>query len=70
MAKSRFIVPDLYVCKSFGVPAIIILVDLEYWNQHYDELEAWCRDTGARMQGMTVDLPSLASLTAFVLRWT
>lgn len=67
--KSRFIMPDPAVCESFGMPAMVILADLEYWNQNYDDLVAWCQDHDARVQGMTVEFPSLELLTAFALRW-
>ena len=47
---------------------LIILSDVEYWNDNYEALKEWCRDYDAEVRGMTVTL-SDQSLTAFCLRW-
>lgn len=48
---------------------IVILTDITFWNEHYDELQAWCADNGSLVRGMTVDVPSTEVLTLFCLRW-
>jgi hypothetical protein len=68
--KPRFIVADNEVAQSFGTPVIIMLSDVGYWNENFDELQAWCRLNGAEQQGMTVNIPSESVLTAFLLRWS
>jgi len=47
---------------------LIILSDVEYWNDNYDSLQQWCCDYDAEVRGMTVTLDDQA-LTAFCLRW-
>lgn len=47
---------------------LVILTDVTYWNDHYDELQSWCLDYEAEVRGMTVTMSDPA-LTAFCLRW-
>jgi F0F1-type ATP synthase epsilon subunit len=47
---------------------LVILTDVEYWNDNYDALQEWCKDYEAEVRGMTVTLSEQA-LTAFCLRW-
>ena len=47
---------------------LIILTEIEYWNDHYEELKTWCEDYDAEVRGMTVTCSDTA-LTAFCLRW-
>jgi hypothetical protein len=47
---------------------LIILCDVEYWNDNYNALHEWCKDYDAEVRGMTVTLGDPA-LTAFCLRW-
>lgn len=47
---------------------LIVLTDIEYWNENYSSLESWCEEYGAEVRGMTVTLNEQA-LTAFCLRW-
>ena len=47
---------------------LIVLTDIEYWNENYEALKAWCLDYDAEVRGMTVTLNE-QSLTAFCLRW-
>lgn len=47
---------------------LIVLTDIEYWNENYEDLKAWCLDYDAEVRGMTVTLNE-QSLTAFCLRW-
>ena len=67
---TRFIVADPVVSQSFGTPCIIMLSDIKFWNDNFDELQTWCDLNGAEQQGMTVNIPSEAVLTAFCLRWS
>jgi len=48
---------------------IIVLSDIAFWNQHYDELREWCATNGSVVRGMTVDVPNKEVLTLFCLRW-
>lgn len=66
----RFIVADSEVSNSMGMHAIIMLSDVGYWNEHYDELIDWCKLNESEIKGMTVDIPNDVTLTAFCLRWS
>jgi hypothetical protein len=48
---------------------IIVLVDIEFWNDHYDELQNWSSNYGAVVRGMTVDIPDQETLSLFCLKW-
>jgi hypothetical protein len=47
---------------------IIILTDVEFWNDNYDNLKSWCVYYNAEVRGMTVTCDD-ATVTAFCLRW-
>jgi hypothetical protein len=49
---------------------LIILTNIKFWNEYYDDLDAWCRENRSQRQGMTVVLPDAETLTLFCLRWT
>lgn len=70
MSKQRFIVAEPQVAESLGVPFIIILADIEFWNINYDTLQDWCKQHNGKVQGMTAELPDVQTLTAFALRWS
>ena len=55
---------------DFGVyPYTVVLADIGYWNEQYDELNAWCVANGCESKGMTVSVPSEQLATLFCLRW-
>jgi hypothetical protein len=47
---------------------LIILTDIEYWNDNYDALIEWSKEFNAEVRGMTVTCDD-STLTAFCLRW-
>jgi len=49
---------------------IVVLNDLDYWIEHYHELEEWCRTRNAECKGMTVSIYNSRTLTEFLLRWS
>lgn len=66
--KSRFVVVEsAFIDIADG--NLIILTDIVYWNEHYDELGDWCEKNGAEVCGMTV-ICSDPVLTVFLLRWS
>ena len=66
-SAGRFInVANLYV-ESDGI--MLVLTDIAYWNEHYDELQDWCAKHGGTLTGMTLELPDEATLILFTLRW-
>lgn len=63
----RFLIADAALIDITD-EKIVILTDIEYWNENYEELKTWCEDYDAEVRGMTVTLDE-QSLTAFCLRW-
>jgi hypothetical protein len=49
---------------------VVILSDLAYWTNHYDELKEWCDLHGGEVAGMGVTLPDANTVTLFALRWS
>lgn len=71
--NNRFVIVD---AGSSGLnidggvyPHLVVLADIGYWTEHYDELKAWCEPHGCKVQGMTVSLPDQPTATLFCLRW-
>jgi hypothetical protein len=68
--KPRFIVADLEVSQSMEQHIIVILSDIAYWSEHYDELIQWCKESNSSMVlGATLNIYDDQTLTAFCLRW-
>jgi len=70
VVKQRFIVVEPEVCESLGVPFIVMLADIGFWNENYDTLKDWCEYNHGKIMGMTVEFSDAETLTAFALRWT
>jgi hypothetical protein len=62
---SRFVV----VKHDWRPASYVLLGDWQFWADHEEELDAWCRDNGARRQGMTLEMTEDV-LAMFVLRWS
>jgi hypothetical protein len=68
--KPRFIIADPDVAFDMGHSSIIILSDIGFWNENFDQLQTWCRHHGAEQQGMTVNVPNEETLMMFCLQWS
>ena len=66
--NNRFVVADRDII-DVDDGNIIILTDVTYWNEHYEELRAWCEEYSALVRGMTVSCDD-QTVTAFALRWS
>lgn len=58
---------NIYV-ESDGI--MLVLTNVEYWSQHYEELQSWCKTHGGEVVGMTVELPDEQTFILFALRWS
>jgi hypothetical protein len=64
----RFVdVTNIYVAESKNI--LLVLTDMAYWTEHYEELTEWCQAYQGQAVGMTVELPDEATFTLFTLRW-
>jgi hypothetical protein len=68
--KPRFVIADALVSTSLGEHMILMLSDIGFWSENYEELQQWCQDNGATAAGMTVSIPDEKTLTAFCLKWS
>ena len=66
--NSRFVVAPGFMLDPGE--HVVILSDIAYWNDHYNELEQWCEQHGAEISGMGLTLPDAHTLTLFTLRWS
>lgn len=68
----RFVIAPNYI--SHGLKPVfghlIVLSDFSYWTEHIDDLLVWCGEHDCTVKGMTVDVPTDATLTLFCLRWS
>lgn len=58
------------VCQLPDLGNIIMLSDVGYWVDHYDELKSWCSTHKCQLAGMTVEIPDDETLTMFCLSWS
>ena len=66
---SRFVVAASFLLENPG-EHVVILTDLTYWSDHYDELEQWCEVHSGVIKGMGITLPDAHTLTLFTLTWS
>ena len=66
--ENRFVVADSALI-DIEDNNLIVLTNIEYWNDHYEELTEWCENHNAEIRGMTVTCDD-HTLTAFALRWS
>lgn len=67
MNYDRFIIaPSVLVDQE----QLIILTDVQYWNDNRDALNQWCQSRDASTAGMAVVLGSESTLVEFILRWS
>jgi hypothetical protein len=55
---------------DFYYKHIVVLCDIAYWNNNYNELRDWCNSNDCEVLGMTVNVPDDERLTIFILRWS
>lgn len=65
----RFIVAPNYLLEDRS-EHVIILSDISFWAEHYDQLQAWCEQHDAAVQGLGVTLPDSETVTLFCLTWS
>lgn len=65
----KFVVAPADLVENTG-EQLVILTDIEYWNDNYDKLQFWCNHNHGTVKGMLVALPTSHALIAFCLRWS
>lgn len=66
--KQRFISPDPELLGSGAL--VVILTDISFWADNYDQLYRWCNNHNATVSGMAVEFETLQDLTLFTLKWS
>jgi len=64
--ENRFIVAPKELTDN---ERLVILTDIQYWNNRHDELAVWCKERNAVTSGMTVVFGNEKTLVEFLLRW-
>lgn len=65
---TKFLVADSKLCDTMD-ENLIILTDVEYWNDNYEKLKEWCKEIGdGEVRGMTFTCNE-TTLTAFALKF-
>jgi hypothetical protein len=67
--RNRFVVAPNFLLDD-PYEHVVILSDLTYWTDHYDELAEWCKLHGGEIAGMGVTLPDAHTVTLFTLKWS
>lgn len=63
----RFVIAEF----ELGFGYLVVLTDIAYWNEHYEQLQDWCHINNAgKVEGMTVSFQSREELLLFTLRWS
>jgi predicted PilT family ATPase len=66
--NNRFVIADPDLVE--GTDIVVVLTDVEYWSEHYEQLDEWCSKNNSKLEGMTVAIPLESVLTVFILRWS
>jgi len=61
---------DFLFGTTDAIKHLVVMTDIKFWNEHADELEQWAIDNGCKSMGMTVEINSDQTLTAFMLKWS
>jgi hypothetical protein len=64
---NRFVVAPIELTDN---ERLVILTDIQYWNDQHSELAGWCNDRNAVTSGMTVVFGDEKTLVEFMLRWS
>jgi hypothetical protein len=63
---SKFIVVDYVI----DYPNTIVLTDVGYWLENWDDLGEWVEKHNCEIKGMTVSVPDEQTKILFALRWS
>lgn len=66
MTQERFIVVPSQLTDT---EKMVILIDIQFWSDHEQQLHHWCKSNNSEFVGMTVVFPDERTLTAFLLKW-
>ena len=67
--NNRFVMVDHALFDLEPKRFLVVLTDVSYWNEHYEELKAWANNHNAIVEGMTVQFDE-PTATLFGLRWS
>jgi hypothetical protein len=64
-----YLVPEEYLEEDVNYTSII-LTDVAYWNNNFDELNRWCIINSVDIVGLSLKIYDPLVLTAFILKWS
>jgi len=64
-----YLVPEEYLEEDVNYTSII-LTDVTYWNNNFDELNRWCIINSVDMVGLSLKIYDPKIVMAFILKWS
>ena len=66
--NNRFIIANDILEEDYD--HIVVLTDVQYWVDNYEELTDWCSKNGGEVSGMVIEFPNELTMLLFCLRWS
>ena len=64
-----YLVPEEYLEEDVNYTSII-LTDVAYWNNNFDELNRWCILNSVDIVGLSLKIYDPKIVMAFILKWS
>jgi hypothetical protein len=64
-----YLVPEEYLEEDVNYTSII-LTDVTYWNNNFDELNRWCIINSVDIVGLSLKIYDPKIVMAFILKWS
>ena len=64
-----YLVPEEYLEEDVNYTSII-LTDVAYWNNNFDELNRWCIINSVDIVGLSLKIYDPKIVMAFILKWS
>ena len=64
-----YLVPEEYLEEDVNYTSII-LTDVSYWNNNFDELNRWCIINSVDIVGLSLKIYDPKVVMAFILKWS
>jgi len=65
--KQRFVIAPVELTDG---DRLVVLSDIGFWVDNFDNINAWCEQRNAEVQGATIVFGDEPTLLEFVLRWS
>jgi hypothetical protein len=71
MSKGHYMKKFTYIAEDphYDLGELVILTDYSYWVSNLAELQKWCEEYDANLEGLTVSFKDHQSYVMFKLKW-